>query len=105
MQRWLQRGPPPVCHCPGAADGLLASCPNAGGLPGAMSSARGSRCQRCLPSGSLPPSLLQQLSPGRAPRGVLRRDERRQGEGREQLGERLSTARPQRAGLPQGETE
>lgn len=64
----------------GCSDGCSRSCSSvslpkrcrrAGGLPGAMSSAKGSRCQRCLPSSSVLPSLLQQLSPGRAPREVL----------------------------------
>lgn len=96
----------------GCSDGCSRSCSSvslpkrcrrAGGPPGAMSSAKGSRCQCCLPSSSVPPSLLQQLSPGRAPGEVLCRGERRQGADREQLWECLSTARLQRGPLRVGQ--
>lgn len=40
-----------------------------GDLPGAIGSAKGNRCWCSQASGSVPPSLLQQLSPGKVPRG------------------------------------
>lgn len=42
----------------------------AGDLPGATGTAKGNRCWCSQASGSVPPSLLQQLSPGRVPRGT-----------------------------------
>lgn len=41
----------------------------AGGLAGATATAKGNRCWCSQASGSVPPSLLQQLSPERVPRG------------------------------------